>query len=575
MNNYKPDVVIAINGGGSFLSMLLGSKAPTLSVIVSNAPNLATNENNFLRIQQWFDESSNEGLRVNNSRVLLVADSEIASGMLNFVSKELSARSVPSQIAAVLLHKEQSASASDAIEIVSGIDTSPNSRVHYPWNSGLSYSQHETKVAETEPIKIEHPEEGYWDWPAEDTLSISQIEKHLISDSKRRQKESEQIASHSEPEVQSYWDWEVKELSPTDILKDIMEYEKIRPTFSIEHIEEKLKTSQKKEDVCEHQSTRNIFLGNNSDYWTWDTEAIDKKSSESPLPNIKQEDRIQKLLSVEHIEQQLKDNLSKEESKVSNESPYWSWTSSNNCAESQLEEYLERLGKDKNAPHEEEKSEQLLTVDVDVEKEIIAFRNAMNPAELMQWVLNSCQLGLIPSSDILRKLLLSNQKQEAAVNASKSNQKQSVHESESYWDESPATDDNEIESYWDERPANIIDGTNEYACLEKCFEADSKKDVMENTKHPSNDNERASVAAYYLTMLNKDASITPAPRNEEEERASLAEFYRQQVNVTVAPVVQKEAMKAAAVGNKNADYWDEKCAKHDMEEDDKENYWDL
>ena len=50
--------------------------------------------------------SSNHPMRDYDSQVLLVANSEIDSGMLNFVSKELSIRSMPSQIVAVLSHKE-------------------------------------------------------------------------------------------------------------------------------------------------------------------------------------------------------------------------------------------------------------------------------------------------------------------------------------------------------------------------------------------------------------------------------------------------------------------------------------
>ena len=561
--------------------MLLGSKAPTLSVTVSIAPNFITNENVF-RIQQWFDESSNEGLRVNNSRVLLVADSEVDSGMLNFIRTELSVKSMPSQIAAVLLHREQAAS-SDAMEIVSAMDTPSNSRVYYPWNSDVSYSQHETKVIDTQPKETEQPEEGYWDWPAEDPLNVSQIEKHLTSDSKRRQKESEQKVSHSEPEVQSYWDWEVKEPTPADVLKDIMEYEKIRPTFTIEHIEETLVNTQEQEDVYEHRSTKNIFLGNNSEYWAWDSEAVDNEE-ETLLPNIMEEDRIQKILSIEHTEQQLKDNSSNEESKTSDDSPYWSWMSSNIYAESQLEEYLERVDKDA-TPHEEEKTE-VHAVDVDVEKEIIAIRNAMDPTELLQWVLDSCQLGLIPSADILRKLLLSHQQQEEIYQpvVELSDQKLSAHESQSYWDESPTTNEHKTESYWDERPVNTVDANNYWdespnvakyntSYLDEAPTNYNKEAAKENSESISNDNDRASVAAFYLTMLNKDAAVTPAPTNEDEERASIAAFYRNQVHVPVAPTVEKEVIKAS-VNNDSADYWDEQCSNHDMEEDDLESYWD-
>lgn len=283
--------------------------------------------------------------------------------MLSFVSNELCARSMPSQVAAVLLQQQQSTSAaSESMDIVSAMDTPSNTKVFFPWNSDLSFSQHETKapVHENEAKEVEKPIEGYWDWPAEDPFSVSQIEKNLISDSKRRQKETDLKLSHSEPQVESYWDWEVKEPTPADVLKEIMEYEKIRPTFSIEHIEAKLKPSEEQEDVYEHRSTKNIFLGDHSDYWTWESESDDNKkpTPETPLPSIVQEDKIQKILSVEHTEQQLKQHHSNEESKTPDESPYWSWMSSNMYAEAQFEEYLEHISKEDSntTPHEEEKN---------------------------------------------------------------------------------------------------------------------------------------------------------------------------------------------------------------------------
>jgi len=617
LNHYKPGVIIAINGGGSFLSMLLGCNVPILSVVVSTGPNFSTNENNVLRVQQWFDESSNEGLRVNSNRVLLLTDAEIAPGMLNFVRKELCARSMPSQVAAVLLHQQQSASASDAMEIVSAMDTPQNAQVFFPWNSDLSYSQHETKAPahENQAKEAENPIEGYWDWPAENPLSATQIEKHLVSDSKRRQKESNQKVSHSEPQGESYWDWEVKEPTAADALKDIMEYEKIRPTFCIAHIEEKLKSNEEQEDVYEHRSTKNIFLGDNSEYWTWSSESDDDKKSslEKPLPTIAQEDKIQKLLSVEHTEHQLKQHQIEEECKTPDESPYWSWMSSNMYAEAQLAEYLEQVNKDDSrTPHEEEKTEEVHKIDVNLENEIAAIKNTMNPTELLQWVLDSCMLGLVPSADILRKLLLSNAKKEAIYQPlvddckplalAKPDQKPSSHQSESYWDESPSENNNELDSYWDERPTeNAAKNSNQCYWDERPLETETvhnasywdeapksepERVVKEDTKGISNDNERASVAAYYLTMLNKDASLTATPmNNEDDERASLAAFYRSmspQVNVTVAPVQRKveEVQTCAAVlkdetGNENGGYWDEQCSDHDMQEKDEENYWDL
>ena len=125
----------------------------------------------------------------------------------------------------------------------------------------------------------------------------------------------------------------------------------------------------------------------------------------------------------------------------------------------------------------------------------------------MQWVLDSCQLGLVPSSDILRKLLLSNQKQEEIYQpvVDLSGQKISAHESESYWDESPATNEDKMESYWDERPVNKDDAKegnywDESSDAPKANsywdEAPAEAKKVEETKFIPNDNDRAFVAAY-------------------------------------------------------------------------------
>ena len=97
-----------------------------------------------------------------------------------------------------------------------------------------------------------------------------------------------------------------------------------------------------------------------------------------------QEDKIQKLLSVEHTEHQLKQHESEEERKTPGESPYWSWISSNMHEEAQLAKHLEEVNKeDSRTPHAEEKTEEVHKIDVNLEKEIAAIKNAMNPTELL------------------------------------------------------------------------------------------------------------------------------------------------------------------------------------------------
>jgi len=277
--------------------------------------------------------------------------------------------------------------------------------------------------------------------------------------------------------------------------------------------------------------------------------------------------------------------------------------SSNVYAEAQLEDYLEHINANNlSRPQEEKKEEEVYELDNNLDKELISMKNAMNPTELLKWVLDSCELGLIPSSDILRKLLLSNAQKgkiyQPLVDGCKllvlPKSDQSLHQSEPYRNESSSANDSEFDCYWDERPTkNGDDSIESNYWDERPQEAEgydvSYLDEVAKSKPKRiigmiNDNERESVAAYYLTMLNKEASLASTPlSNEDDERASLAAFYRsQQVNVTVAPIVQKaEEVQTSATavdndaGNEYAGYWDEQCSNYDKQEEYDENYWNF
>merc|ERR1711862_19 len=329
-------------------------------------------------------------------------------------------------------------------------------------------------------------------------------------------------------------------------------------------------------------------------------------------------------------EQKLKENCSNEESKAGDESPYWSWMADTWDAQADFEDYLERINKDdSNNPHEEEKSEQVVhAFNTDLEKEVLAIKRAMNPEELLKWVLDSCQLGLIPSTDILKKLLLAQTKKEevyqpkvhefklsflpdeldqkpSSIESDSCSDKKpeaitdNWNEKDSYWDErpEPVTDNlNEKDSYWDERPELVAtDNWNEKdsywdetpntsAVGDSCFEDAPTTKIKDPVQSVANDNDRASIAAYYMSMLNKDASLsTTSTINEDEERASLAAYYRQsmtqQVKVNVTPVVQKSSLvqNSSTVEvddtlNDHGGYWDETPEVNRGNEE--ENYWD-
>jgi len=136
VRDFGPDVMISINGGsnnGTFIAFLLqqriGRTVPILPVTVSAHLDFVTGDNEF-RFDQWFDESSTDGLRA-NGKILIVIDSEKDSGIVDFVKREVQTRCMPSCISIAMLHK--STGFESDIELFHAYIASSEDHVCYPW----------------------------------------------------------------------------------------------------------------------------------------------------------------------------------------------------------------------------------------------------------------------------------------------------------------------------------------------------------------------------------------------------------------------------------------------------------
>eukprot|EP00930_Biecheleria_cincta_P043442 TRINITY_DN29831_c0_g1_i1.p1 TRINITY_DN29831_c0_g1~~TRINITY_DN29831_c0_g1_i1.p1 ORF type:complete len:236 (-),score=51.47 TRINITY_DN29831_c0_g1_i1:296-931(-) len=147
---WKPDVIVAIGGGGFIPARMLRTelKIPILAVSLE----LYDDETQSARTQvvkkQWFDETSGVGKDVRGKRVLIVDEVDDSRATLEYCVKELQETNAPSAIAVAVVHnklKEKKGKLSEDIAYFAGEDV-PNKWNCYPWDAavyGHSIHEHE------------------------------------------------------------------------------------------------------------------------------------------------------------------------------------------------------------------------------------------------------------------------------------------------------------------------------------------------------------------------------------------------------------------------------------------------
>jgi hypothetical protein len=169
--------------------------------------------------------------------------------------------------------------------------------------------------------------------------------------------------------VHSYWDWPATKESSNgqaETVRTILEEETIRQTLSANHMEETLKnaaadasydpsnmvyvksTSTQEEDhwympseetVEEKENENNVTDLAHDSYWNWSTPTEQEQRSQL-IDQIKQEDAIRCMFSVDHIQQLLVQQAAAMASAVDSDAAldkaendsYWDWTPETTCA---------------------------------------------------------------------------------------------------------------------------------------------------------------------------------------------------------------------------------------------------
>jgi len=351
---YQPSALIAVNGGGYMTSLILknqlkatwGSAVPILPVTVSTYHDFVSNEDR-MRVDQWFDESSSDGLKVNGGRVLIVSD---LSDMTEFVKAEILARYLPHRLAVAVLH-----ATSAQEDMFYGNLVPSDAIVCYPWDEHASVSINAPNVEEdlkpivqSEPEKEEaklEPSDDYWDWPAQDITCTAFIERQLIHNAHAIQEDE---PDHKVDAYDNYWDWDATpesvENDAKELLERILEDEKVRLLFTAKSIEETLIRNahleqEKKEQV---QAENSAILGNICGYWDWNQDDLTNhaQTKHELIDRIVQEEKIRVMLSADHLTVKLRQEAVAESSQPHVNAQdvhahYWTWQSSTDEKESQ------------------------------------------------------------------------------------------------------------------------------------------------------------------------------------------------------------------------------------------------
>ena len=159
----------------------------------------------------------------------------------------------------------------------------------------------------------------------------------------QQQQHSQQEASHD-----AYWNWPSDQDRKQDMIERILEEDRIRKILSATHLEEnavqqmdtspsQIRTNAVDEDYWQWPSEESDIRGANrdpshpsQDYWNWPTHSKEEEKK-LLIQNILEEDRCHRLLSIDHVEQNLKKHVippssPKSSINVANDE-YWTWDS--------------------------------------------------------------------------------------------------------------------------------------------------------------------------------------------------------------------------------------------------------
>lgn len=136
---FKPDVMVAIGGGGFIPARMLRTeiKIPILAVSLELYDDATKTARTQVVKKQWFDETSGVGQTVRGKRVLIVDEVDDTRVTLEYCVKELQKTNAPAAIAVAVVHnklKEKKGKLPEGVAYFAGEDV-PNMWNCYPWDA--------------------------------------------------------------------------------------------------------------------------------------------------------------------------------------------------------------------------------------------------------------------------------------------------------------------------------------------------------------------------------------------------------------------------------------------------------
>ena len=151
--DYKPDVIVAIGGGGYIPARILRTalNVPILAVSLELYNDDTNTKNKEINKMQWFDENYGSGKLVRNKRILIVDEVDDSRTTLEYTVNELKTNHSPSSIAVMVVHnklKQKDATLPDDVLYIAGSQVE-DCWICYPWdayNYGLTIKEHDKQV---------------------------------------------------------------------------------------------------------------------------------------------------------------------------------------------------------------------------------------------------------------------------------------------------------------------------------------------------------------------------------------------------------------------------------------------
>jgi len=136
---WKPDVMVAIGGGGFIPARMLRTeiKVPILAVSLELYDDATKTARKRVVKKQWFDETSGVGKLVRGMRVLVVDEVDDSRATLEYCVQELMETNAPAEIAVAVVHnklKKKKGTLPDNVTYFAG-DNVEDAWNCYPWDA--------------------------------------------------------------------------------------------------------------------------------------------------------------------------------------------------------------------------------------------------------------------------------------------------------------------------------------------------------------------------------------------------------------------------------------------------------